>query len=64
MTVGAAGAITRCSSSILDPGDEVIVLTPISRSIRFYIENHGGRVVGGENRRELSARHRAHRAAR
>ena len=45
MTVGAAGAINTVLKSILDPGDEVIVLSPYFPEYRFYIENHGGRVV-------------------
>jgi aspartate aminotransferase len=45
MTSGAAGAINTVLKSILDPGDEVIVLNPYFPEYRFYIENHGGRVV-------------------
>jgi aspartate aminotransferase len=45
MTGGAAGAINTVLKSILDPGDEVIVLNPYFPEYRFYIENHGGRVV-------------------
>jgi len=45
MTVGAAGAINTVLKSILDPGDEVIVLNPYFPEYRFYIENHSGRVV-------------------
>jgi aspartate aminotransferase len=45
MTVGAAGAINTVLKSILDPGDEVIVLNPYFPEYRFYIENHAGRVV-------------------
>jgi len=45
MTTGAAGAINTVLKSILDPGDEVIVLSPYFPEYRFYIENHGGRVV-------------------
>ncbi len=45
MTVGAAGAINTALKSILDPGDEAIVLKPYFPEYRFYIENHGGRVV-------------------
>ncbi len=45
MTTGAAGAINVVLKSILDPGDEVIVLNPYFPEYRFYIENHGGRVV-------------------
>src|SRR5215471_9920038 len=49
MTNGAAGAINTVLKSILDPGDEVIVLNPYFPEYRFYIENHGGRVVPVEN---------------
>jgi aspartate aminotransferase len=45
MTSGAAGAINTVLKSILDPGDEVIVLSPYFPEYRFYIENHGGCVV-------------------
>lgn len=45
MTVGAAGAINTALKSILDPGDEAIVLKPYFPEYRFYIENHGGCVV-------------------
>ncbi len=45
MTTGAAGAINTVLKSILDPGDEVIVLNPHFPEYRFYVENHGGRVV-------------------
>jgi len=45
MTSGAAGALNTVLKSILDPGDEVIVLIPYFPEYRFYIENHGGRMV-------------------
>jgi aspartate aminotransferase len=45
MTNGAAGAINTVLKAILDPGDEVIVLSPYFPEYRFYIENHTGRVV-------------------
>ena len=45
MTTGAAGAINIVLKSILDPGDEVILLNPYFPEYRFYVENHGGRVV-------------------
>ena len=48
MTTGAAGAINVVLKSILDPGDEVIVLNPYFPEYRFYIENHSGRVVAVE----------------
>src|SRR5579883_1275543 len=44
MTSGAAGAINTVLKSILDPGDEVLVLNPYFPEYRFYIENHGGRM--------------------
>src|SRR5664280_2815815 len=37
MTVGAAGAINTVLKSILDPGDEAIVLKPYFPEYRFYI---------------------------
>jgi aspartate aminotransferase len=45
MTNGAAGAINTILKAVLDPGDDVIVLSPYFPEYRFYIENHGGRVV-------------------
>lgn len=45
MTTGAAGAINTVLKAVLDPGDEVIVLKPYFPEYRFYIENHGGRVI-------------------
>jgi aspartate aminotransferase len=48
MTSGAAGACNVFLKSVLDPGDEVIVLTPYFPEYRFYITNHGGRMVAVE----------------
>ena len=45
MTVGSAGACNVILKSILDPGDEVIVLIPFFPEYPFYIANHGGRMV-------------------
>lgn len=45
MTSGAAGAINTVLKAVLDPGDEAIVLNPYFPEYRFYIENHGGRMV-------------------
>jgi aspartate aminotransferase len=42
MTVGSAGGINVVLKSILDPGDEVIVLSPFFVEFMFYIENHSG----------------------
>jgi aspartate aminotransferase len=48
MTVGSAGACNVILKSILDPGDEVIVLAPYFAEYQFYISNHGGRMVAVE----------------
>jgi aspartate aminotransferase len=45
MTNGAAGAINTILKAVLDPSDEAIVLSPYFPEYRFYIENHGGRMV-------------------
>ncbi|MEN6617104.1 MAG: pyridoxal phosphate-dependent aminotransferase [Syntrophorhabdus sp.] len=42
MTVGSAGGMNVVLKSLLDPGNEVIVLSPYFVEFRFYIENHGG----------------------
>jgi aspartate aminotransferase len=42
MTCGAAGAINVVLKSILNPGDEVIVLAPYFVEYNFYIDNQGG----------------------
>jgi aspartate aminotransferase len=50
MTVGAAGAINVALRTILDPGDEVIVLKPWFAEYWFYIQNFGGTFVGVDTR--------------
>ncbi|MGA2983015.1 MAG: pyridoxal phosphate-dependent aminotransferase [Terriglobia bacterium] len=45
MSVGAAGAINVVLKSLLDPGDEVIIMVPFFPEYQFYIENHAGRMV-------------------
>lgn len=42
MCCGAGGGLNVVLKAILDPGDEVIVLTPFFVEYRFYIDNHGG----------------------
>ncbi len=42
MTVGAAGAMNVVLKTILNRGDEVIVLKPYFTEYRFYVDNHGG----------------------
>jgi aspartate aminotransferase len=45
MTSGAAAACNVILKSILDPGDEVILLAPFFAEYPFYVGNHAGRVV-------------------
>jgi aspartate aminotransferase len=45
MTVGSSGACNVILKSILDPGDEVIVLMPCFSEYPFYVQNHAGRMV-------------------
>jgi aspartate aminotransferase len=45
MCVGAGGGLNVVLKSILDPGDEVVVLAPYFPEYQFYIDNHGGVMV-------------------
>ena len=45
MTVGSAGAANAVLKSLLDPGDEVIVLMPCFSEYPFYVQNHSGHMV-------------------
>jgi aspartate aminotransferase len=42
MTCGAGAALNVVLKSILDPGDDVILLSPYFVEYKFYIDNHGG----------------------
>jgi aspartate aminotransferase len=42
MTCGAAGALNVILKTILDPGDEVIVMVPFFVEYKAYVDNHGG----------------------
>ena len=42
MSVGAGGGLNVVLKSLLDPGDEVLALTPYFVEYRAYVENHGG----------------------
>jgi aspartate aminotransferase len=42
MTCGASGAINVALKTILNPGEEVIILAPFFVEYKFYIDNHGG----------------------
>ncbi len=45
VSTGAAGALNVLMKSLLDPGNEVVVLAPFFPEYRFYVDNHGGRLV-------------------
>jgi len=45
MCVGAGGGLNVVLKSILDSGDEVVVLAPYFPEYAFYVDNHGGRMV-------------------
>ena len=45
MTCGAAGGMNIILKTILDPGDEVIVIKPFFAEYGFYISNHQGVMV-------------------
>ncbi len=42
MTVGAGGGLNVILKAILNPGDEVIALSPYFVEYGFYVDNHGG----------------------
>ena len=45
MTCGAAAALNVTLKTILNPGDEVIILSPFFVEYGYYIDNHGGSAV-------------------
>lgn len=44
MTCGAAGGLNVIMKSLLNPGDEVIIISPYFVDYHFYVDNHGGEV--------------------
>lgn len=52
MTVGAAGALNVVLKTILNPGEEVIVLSPFFVEYLNYVDNHGGvsKIVSTDSR--------------
>jgi aspartate aminotransferase len=42
MTCGAGGGLNVVLKTILNPGEEVIILAPFFVEYKFYIDNHGG----------------------
>jgi aspartate aminotransferase len=53
MTVGAAGACNVYLRSVIDPGDEVIVLMPCFSEYPFYLQNHAAKMVPVETDEEF-----------
>ncbi|HOX45883.1 MAG TPA: pyridoxal phosphate-dependent aminotransferase [Myxococcota bacterium] len=49
MTTGAAGALNIALKSLLDPGDQVVVVAPFFPEYRFYVDNHGGELRVAES---------------
>lgn len=45
MTCGAAGGLNVAIKTIVDPGDEILLLAPYFAEYLFYVENHGARPV-------------------
>ncbi|MFZ5632297.1 MAG: pyridoxal phosphate-dependent aminotransferase [Bacillota bacterium] len=45
MTVGAGGALNVVLKTLLDEGEEVIVLKPYFMEYKFYVDNHSGKTV-------------------
>ena len=55
MTCGAAGGLNVVMKSLLNPGEEVILLAPYFVEYNFYVDNHGGvpKVVNTDDRFDL-----------
>jgi len=45
MTVGAACALNVTMKTLLNPGDEVILIAPYFAEYWYYVDNHGGKAV-------------------
>jgi aspartate aminotransferase len=54
MTNGAAGALNVVLKTILDPGDEVLLVRPYFVEYGFYIDNHGGTAVPVDSREDCN----------
>lgn len=42
MTCGAGGALNATLKTLLNPGEEVLILAPYFVEYKFYVDNHGG----------------------
>jgi len=53
MTTGAAGAMNVVLKTITNEGDEVIVIKPFFVEYRFYVDNHGGKMILVESAKDF-----------
>ena len=63
MTCGAAGGLNVVLKTLLNPGEEVIILAPFFPEYFFYVDNHGGAVRIVETRQDFSLDNAAIEAA-
>lgn len=54
MTVGAGGALNVALKSILNPGDEVLIFSPYFSEYKFYVDNHGGKIIDIPTKNDFS----------
>jgi aspartate aminotransferase len=54
MTCGAAGGLNVVFKTLLDPGDEVIILAPYFAEYLFYVGHHGGEACIVDTRQDFS----------
>ncbi len=54
MTVGAAGALNVILHTVLNPGDEVVVVRPYFAEYSAYVDNHGGVLVVADSAPDFS----------
>lgn len=54
MTCGAAGGLNVVLKTLLNPGEEVVILAPFFPEYLFYVDNHGGRTRIVETREDFS----------
>lgn len=54
MVCGAAGGLNITLKTLLDPGDEVIIFAPYFVEYIFYADNHGGKAVSVNTRKDFS----------
>jgi len=54
MTCGAAGGLNVVFKTLLNPGEEVLILAPFFPEYLFYADNHNGRVRIVETRKDFS----------